>query len=347
MKNFNYFKRRFQVLIYPRLPEIRKVLGILIVVFIFYGIYSFARPMIHLGRQLLLGPKTAFSVVFNRDGLKSTLDKTNILLLGVPGGIHEGADLTDSLIFISINRETGKIITLSLPRDLWLNSMKAKINTAYHYGEEKKTGGGLILTKSAVSEVLGQPVHYAVKMDFTGFMGAIDLVGGIDIEVEKGFDDFKFPILGMENAEPEELRYEHIHFEKGLQTMSGETALKFVRSRNAEGDEGTDFSRSHRQQKVLLAFKDKVLSMQTLLNVSKMKELADIFGESIETDIKTEEYPHFLKLFLKFNSRQISADSLENFLSHPPIAKIGQWVLEPKTGNWQEIHDYVKKLLEE
>ena len=279
--------------------------------------------------------------------LRTSNDRVNILLLGSGGLDHAAPDLTDSIIFASIRVKDGETILLSIPRDIWVDSMRAKINTAYHYGEEKKKGGGLILAKAAVSETLGQPIHYAILLDFSGFVKAVDLVGGVEIKVERAFDDYKYPIPGMEEAEPEELRYEHLHFDNGLQHMNGERALKYIRSRYAENEEGTDFARSERQQKFLLAFKNKVLSVKTFLNPKRIKELAKILGDSIDTDIKEREYPEFLKLALKLKQSKIKTVVLNEDLLYTPLKSEydNQWVLVPKSGDWQEVQEYVKSLM--
>ena len=68
--------------------------------------------------------------------------------------------------------------------------------------------------------------------------------------------------------------------------MDGKTALTFVRSRHAEGEEGSDFARSKRQEKIIQAFKDKLFSFQTIINPAKIISLYDILKDSIDTDIK-------------------------------------------------------------
>src|SRR5690606_10518850 len=98
--------------------------------------------------------------------------------------------------------------------------------------------------KTQVEKIAGVPVHYAVVVDFNAFENVIDLIGGIEVNVLTPFVDSKYPIPGKENdlcgGDPEfTCRYETLVFEKGLTFMDGETALKFARSRNAEGDEGT------------------------------------------------------------------------------------------------------------
>lgn len=292
------------------------------------------------------------------ESLKSTNNRTNILLLGMGGAGHEAGDLTDSMILVSYQHETKKLALISLPRDLWVESLKAKINTAYFYGEKRQPdGGGLILAKAAVEEVLGLPVHYSVALDFNGFKEAIDLVGGIDVQVDRTFDDYKYPIPGMEDAQPEALRYEHLHFDAGLQHMDGATALKFVRSRMAEGDEGTDFARSARQQKVIMAFKNKLLSTETILNPTRLTELVNLYGQYIHTDIADADYGAFARLGLEIKPEQIQSVALTTDDEETGLVGIlevgnkrlyqGQYVLVPKDNNWAALKQFVLNQLGE
>ncbi|HKZ34932.1 MAG TPA: LCP family protein, partial [Patescibacteria group bacterium] len=186
-------------------------------------------------KRILEGPKLVFSFITNvGPQLEQERGRTNILLLGKGGGTHPGANLTDSNIFMSVDNSTGDTVMISLPRDIWVEELEQpednKLNRMYEIGEEKKKGGGLLLSKAIVSHLIGQPVHYAVLIDFEGFKKAIDILGGIDIEVERSFIDSFYPIPGKEEA-PYEERFEVIRFEKGLQHMDGTTALKFIRSR--------------------------------------------------------------------------------------------------------------------
>lgn len=328
------------------------------------GIYLLAKGLPIIWKKtapyIKLPWQVASIVTSSKPQLQKTNNRTNILLLGVGGEQHAAADLTDSIIFISVDLESGQAVFLSIPRDVWLESLKAKINTAYHYGEEKRKGGGLVLAKASVEEIVGQVVHYGLVLDFEGFVKAVDLVGRIEVEVERSFDDYQYPIPGKENAYPESERYEHLHFEAGRQLMDGETALKFARSRYAEGEEGTDFARSRRQQKVLSAFKEKIFSKEVLLSPGKIRELAKVFSENVDTDIESSEYPEFIKLAKIVKKGEITTASLETdekdekgavvhegLLINPlPSKKYqNQWVLVPKTGSWKEVHEYVERLL--
>lgn len=317
-----------------------------------------------------------FQLLFNKniDLKKTTSNHINILLLGIGGGAHDGPNLTDTVIFMSIDPKTKKIDLVSIPRDLWVPDIPGKVNTAYAFGEEKVKGGGLKLAKAVVSKILGQPVDYGVRIDFDGFVKAIDLVGGLDIYVDNVLDDYEYPIEGKENETcgytEEELitlatassqldafpcRYKHIHFDKGLQHMNGKTALEYVRSRHAEGQEGSDFARSKRQEKLINSFKNKVFSLETFFNPAKILGLYGTLKDSIDTDIKQDEFDDFIRLAqqlkgVKMQSATIDigdeAQSREGLLEHPldPTPFGGQWVLAPKAGNgdFSEIQKYVR-----
>lgn len=315
-----------------------------------------------------------WQLLFTKDiALRKTDDHINILLLGIGGGTHEGPDLTDSIIFASVDPATNKVTMVSIPRDLWLPELHAKINTTYALGEKKQKGGGIIYARGIVGKILNQPVDYVVRIDFDGFVKAVDLVGGLDITVEHTFDDYEYPIEGKENdacgKTPEEVeklatsssqldafpcRYKHIHFDKGKMHMNGITSLTFVRSRHALGPEGTDFARSKRQEKIITAFKDTILSAQTVFNPAKILSLYQILKDSIDTNITQDEFDDFLRLAQKMKHATIQSVVIDygdeetkkpGLLVNPPISpEFGnQWVLTPRVGNgnYIEIQSYI------
>lgn len=278
--------------------------------------------------------------------LLSTADRTNIALLGIGGTGHEGGELTDSILVASINHTTRTTTLISVPRDVWLTSQRAKINALYYYGEKSQEGTGLQKTKSGLEEILGLPLHYSLLIDFSGFIKAIDAVGGIEVDVARTFDDYKYPIPGKENAEPESERYEHLHFEAGKQKMDGVTALKFVRSRHALGDEGTDFARSARQQKVIRAFLASLISTKTVFNTDRITSLRTTLRDSVQTDIPDVAVSAFTKLALSLDFDRTTSLTIESELYNPKnLAPYGgAWVLLPKD-SWEQIHTYVQNSL--
>jgi len=313
-----------------------------------------------------------FNLFFNREINLTQVspNKVNILILGIGGGKHEGPLLTDTIMLASIDEGKNKATLTSLPRDLWipeLSGSNKKINTAYAYGESKRQGGGLKLMEAVVRKVTGQPIDYGIRIDFSGFVKAVDIVGGLDIEVDNNLDDYLYPIGGKEDnpcglsdeqikefiatgpaeleiAEKFSCRYVHLHFDKGLTHMDGETALKFVRSRHALGGEGSDFARSKRQQKVISAFRDKILSPQTLANPVTLINLYNTVKSSIDTDIKYDELDDFLKLASKMNKAKIESvvidygdeqNARNGLLIEPPLSEEYNYlsVLIPRIGN--------------
>ncbi len=298
-------------------------------------------------------------LITNKDlPIKSYQDRTNILILGFSGGNHEGFDLSDTMMVLSVDPFKKDVVLISLPRDLWVPSLKAKINTAFHYGEEKKPGtGGMILAKATVSEVIGVPIQYALGLDFSGFRKLIDLLGGVDVNVEDPFEDDKFPIEGKENdfcgGDPAfSCRYEKISFTKGIQYMDGTLALKYVRSRYASGQEGTDFSRSKRQQQVILALREKLLHLSPLRDRQLVVDFIKTFNSTINSDMNWSEKLSFARIFStmsKQNIRHITLDTgdkeqnIKGYLINPPLWQYdGEWVLVPRGGDFNEIHSFVK-----
>lgn len=315
----------------------------LVIAYIFQKI----RPVISFIPQLLLQKQPA---------VKEENGRTNILLLGISGGTHDGANLTDSIIFISADFKNRDVVMLSVPRDIWIPSLKAKINSVYYYGEKKKTGGGFILAKSSISEVLGVSPQYTIKLDFSTFEKIIDQIGGIDIDVTVPFEDKLYPIPGKENdfcgGDPKFMcRYETLKFDKGLQHMDGARALKYVRSRYSGDGEGTDFSRSRRQQEVISAIIAKVKPMVKLNNLGELKKLYDEVNKNIETDLSTPDMLQLGKYYFSnqgITPRKLVLDTgddikkIPGLLKNPPVWEYnGQWVLVPRSGDFNEIHEYV------
>lgn len=264
--------------------------------------------------------------------LKQTDNKTNIVLLGIGGGTHDGPDLTDTIIFASIDWKKDVVTLVSIPRDLWIPSIPStvkKINEVYAQGEDNTPQTGLQDAEHVVEKVSGQPVHYGVRLDFHGFVEGIDEIGGVDIQVARTLDDYNYPITGKEddscNHTQEEIktytattsaetdlqqffscRYKHLHFDPGQQHMDGETALEYARSRHAVGSEGSDFARSARQQLVIEAVRNKLIS-SAFFNPGKLVGLYNIVKSSIDTDITDTDLGLFLDRTAALKSAKINS----------------------------------------
>ena len=356
------------------------ILKVLILAFIAAGLLFGLLKLFNLDKEILKGPRTVVRLVTG-SGLKSDHGRVNVLLLGTGGAGHEGPDLTDTMILASIDENAKDVVLVSIPRDLWDEDISSKINHAYAYGEEKG-GKRLDVAKENITKLLGIPVHYAVRVDFGGFTKAVDLTDGLDINVENSFSDPHYPIGGKEDdlcgnilekadingakvdvvktasgsaipiAEitdqntPFTCRYETLNFVEGPTHMNGETTLKFVRSRYGTNGEGSDFARSARQEKVILAFRQKVLSNQTLSDPKTAIGLIKTFGDSIDTDIVNDNVPVFAKLANKIDPATIrkvvlDAGRDESVLQvGDPANYGGQYALIPK-GTWEDLGDYI------
>lgn len=289
-----------------------------------------------------------------KDSLESTSGLTNFLILGIRGEGGDSPDLTDTMIIVSYNYDSKDVSLIGLPRDLWSPSLKARINTAYHYGEQAGPGAGIKNAQGTVLQDLGLPIHYTAIINFALFQQAIDLVGGVDVDIYPGFVDNEFPIPGREKALPISSRYETVVFSEGRIHMDGLTALKFVRSRHSFGDEGTDFARSTRQQQVITALRQKIITPNFLLDQKKVDALLKIVEKNLKSNIGGDLYPTLAKLALDTQNKNIHTINLSTtpdkngvtILYHPPEARYnGEWVLVPKDNNYNALKQYLKNQL--
>ena len=272
--------------------------------------------------------------------------QVNIALLGIPGGLHDGPNLSDSITVFNYDLKENRAVSMGIPRDIWSTSLRDRINSAYAYGEAKTPGGGLKLAKAEIGSIIGIPIQYAVVIDFAKFEQLIDDFGGVDIVVEKSFVDNKYPIEGKEADEcggdtEFKCRYETLRFEKGEQHMDGKTALKFVRSRNAEGSEGSDFARNLRHQKVMDSVKDAILSEFKSFNIVRIRKAYRMLDELIIRDITNKEASTIAKkiVFGKRFSQASATLSRELFEVPDAWNYDGKYVLVPISE--EKVRDFV------
>lgn len=292
--------------------------------------------------------------------MRSQDGQVNILILGKGGVGHAGGDLTDTMILASISLGERSANLISIPRDIWIPEIRAKINSAYYWGKEKpEFGGGLSFAKKNVESIVGIPINYALVLDFSSFKEIIDALGGVKIDVANSFTDNLYPIEGREEdlcgGEEEtsalrkefKCRYEVIHFEKGVNHMDGVTALKYVRSRNGDNNENTDIAREARQQKVISAIKSKTLSANILLNPLKLIRVWSVIKSYIETDIDFSSMIILGKEMLAIDGNIHSSVIPDGILISPPKNQRYdyQYVFIPEVGNWGELQNWIKDLI--
>lgn len=269
-------------------------------------------------------------------------DRINFLFLGIGGSGHAGPELTDSIIFASFKPSTGEVGFLSIPRDLAVpipGYGYQKINSINAYGEMEKKGSGAEMASEIIGNLLKQKIHYFVKADFDGFIELIDEIGDVDIYVDTSFTDTSYPTDDDFTT--------IISFSQGWQTMDGATALMFTRSRHGSNGEGSDFSRAKRQQKVLLAVKEKLLSASTFLNPSKLNRLISVFENNVETNLSFWEIMKLARSATDIDVEAISMQVLNETANGPLYSTHinGAYVLLPKRDDWTAIEKIADNLL--
>jgi len=270
---------------------------------------------------------------------------TNILLLGTGGREHEGGNLTDSIIVASIDQENNLVSMLSIPRDLYIEDEllgSSRINEMFykaktHYGS---TTEGLTYTKGLLEKVTGIPIHYYVQINFDGFKEFVDAIGGIDIYVPKAINDPEYPKDGT-------FGYEPFFINAGQHHMDGSTALKYARSRKTTND----FDRAERQQQILYAVKEKLMSSKIIFDKEKTQDVMRTLQENIKTNINIQEIMTLGSIAEDFSSERIThrlihddAHKCGGFL-YPPYSEFynNQFVLLP-AGGFNHLHLYSELL---
>src|SRR3989344_543104 len=291
----------------------------------------------------IFGSGNLFSLI--RDGeARSQNGRTNVLLVGYsiddPG--HSGADLTDSIMLLSMNSSSDSGYILSIPRDLYVKIPGfgyGKINEAYK-------GGGIGLLKQIVEQDLGTPINYYALINYSAVRDTVNASGGITVEIKspdpRGLYD---PNISPVDGGPLKLA-------NGQQKMDGQTALNFTRARrDAYGSYGfpqADFDRTGHQRQVLAAIKDR-LSWTLILNPLKNGQLFQAVGKNVKTDVKLGEARSLLQTFNSTSDDQLQSVSLRSINGKNLLASYapnGQSSLIPAAGleNYLQIQTAIDEL---
>lgn len=305
-----------------------------------------------------LTEQTASKLV--QDGLKTTIEQTdnrkNILVLGTDALANRAGDpvLTDTILLFSLNLQTGEFTAISLPRDLWSVEYKTKINALYEYGKERYPDEPQKFPTQVVEQMTGVPIHNTIVLSLDQLKELIDDMGGVSVNVTEGFIDEQFPRTDVDirtEHDPKKL-YETVEFKTGIELMSGDRALKYVRSRHStQLDQGTDNARSLRQQQVVNAIIAKLREREILRNPELIGKLFDWYKRNFQVELPMEELIHIAyELQEKLSNISISPQTLSfeldgktGVIIHPDVRKYNQWVYEVK--NEQEFKEEVKQKL--
>jgi LCP family protein required for cell wall assembly len=189
------------------------------------------------------------------------------------------ASRTDSMILLTVDPLSKTAGMLSIPRDMWVNIPGGygynKINQAYYFGElDKLPGGGPGLAMDTVEKFIGVPIDYYAQIDFSAFEKFIDDLGGVEIDVPE-----EITVGVMFESE--------VTLKPGKQLLSGKVALGYARQRYTDGG---DVDRANRQQQVIMAIRDRILSINMLPTlITKAPDLYAQLSSGIKTNLTLDQ----------------------------------------------------------
>lgn len=234
-------------------------------------------------------------------------------MLGMDRRPGESTGRTDAMVLIRVEPANNSSAMISIPRDLCVARCRTepyRINSVFQQE-------GPDVLRQHIGQLLGIQVDYWVLLEFVGFKRMVDFFGGVDIDVTKTIYDTYYPNATDTGFEP-------LYVEAGINHFDGDMALRYARSRHQDGV----FARDQRQQQLLLALREQVLTPRTLIqSPTFLQQLSATF----QTNIPLEIFPPMAKLALAIDSTRIlqGAVGLQQGMSHPVIAENGAHVLEP------------------
>ncbi len=269
--------------------------------------------------------------------------RTNVLIFGTSGydmdgeegdGVHDGAQLTDSIMVVSIDQESGDTAMVSFPRDLYVGNTctsTGKVNEVYFcanlYGNDE--AGGAEALKATMKEILGLDIQYRVHVDWAALVQIVDGLGGITVTLDEDIED-TWTNTFIKAGEPV--------------MLNGEQALGLARARH--GTEMGDFTRGNSQQKILGAIQNKIV--ESGLDLGTALGLVDVVGDNVRMDFNIEELKTLFYL-----AKDISLDEMRQiplidydkniyYLSTAMMNNISYVVPAAGIRNYKSIQDYVQ-----
>ena len=302
--------------------------------------------------------------------------RTNILIFGTEGYAMDdprwdGGQLTDSMMMMSVDQETGDIKTVSLPRDLkaktctstskinevyWCKYNRVKKNTPEDQKRQYEEEGAMAL-EAAFEEVFGVQIQYHVHANWAALTQIVDAIGGIDVVFLYGNQTWAGDETTIVTTSPKGLadgKPYHIQFPNGqVIHLNGEQALAVARARNAYGGYGAsngNFSREYFQQRVIDAIVKK--SRNVDINLGMVLQVKSAIGDNLRTNFKDTEIKTIVKLATKLDYSGVQTISLYDTKDKPRallttgmINGISYVYPTQGVGQYSNIHAYMKRKL--
>jgi polyisoprenyl-teichoic acid--peptidoglycan teichoic acid transferase len=286
--------------------------------------------------------------------LNESNGRVNVLLAGYSVGDpgHEGAQLTDSIMVVSIDPKAKTAVMISIPRDTWVDIPGygySKINAAYEDGEQENfsqagyDNGGMGLLEEVVYQNFGIQTDYDGLLNYAAFKGAVNAVGGITIDIQ--------------SPDPRGLYdpYTHLQLPNGPVTLNGQEALNLARARGdgpgAYGFPQGDFNRTQHQQQMMIAIKNKISKTSFIADPIRVSELANAVGNNFKTDMSLGVMDTLYKDSKGISDGEIQSVTLNDYNGHDLLASYytpsGQDALVPAAGynNFSQIKAAIQQIL--
>ena len=274
--------------------------------------------------------------------------RTNILVFGTSGfdmdGLgfggyeHDGSQLTDSIMVVSLDQDSGDVAIVSLPRDLYAKdgtacTATAKINEVYwcnnQYGDNEAAGAEALQAK--ILEILGIDTQYWVHMNWGALQSIVDAVGGVTVVLDEDIADYDYTGAVYSAGVP--------------YTINGADAVGLSRARH--GTEYGDFSRANSQQKILIGIKNKVV--ENGLGLSEAVNIISTLGDNLRMSLSVAEVKtgmHLLETFDLDNIRQIPLwDDNVRYMTFGNENGISYIIPTAGIGVYYQIQDYLAQQL--
>jgi len=325
---------------------------LILLIILFFAFFTY------LSSKLNYSPQQLSSKLISTSQSSQSDYQFNFLILGYDyrNDIFEDSLNTDTIIFGNYQTATNKIQLLPLPRDLWDYQNKFKINQIYQNALKGDTP--ISQTKSDFQQIIGQPIDKIMILSTQNIVDITELLGGLDIYLEKGFIDNEYPNQAyIDDPLSKAPIYTTIEFKDGWNHLDKTNLTQFIRSRKSSEtaqDGGTDIGRIERQQLLIETLTNKLKSDYLFNNPSQALKLYYYWQNSIQTDFNFDD---LLKLVMKQKQKllnlQIQKHSLtigqtpqEGQIYHPQTFINKQWVFIPSTPDYSELQKLVSQIID-
>lgn len=277
------------------------------------------------GNNIFLQGGNIFGILQSSPLKKDINGRSNFLVLGTSEDDpdHEGANLTDSMMIVSVSSDKKDAYMFSIPRDLFVEygmgcnaGYSGKINEYFSCSNDGAASSDeqdrLIKTQAFVGEIFGLDIQYGIHVNQTVIKELVDAVGGVDVNIEGSGGA---PGVLDRNADWRcDYTCYYVKYDNGVHHLDGEHALYLSMARGHEaptyGLARSNFDREINQQKIIMAVKDKAVSTGMVTNLSAVSKLLDALGNNLRTNIKTEEIRTILQLSGEINASAVHSVSL-------------------------------------